>query len=250
MKPGDGAASLDRPATPILLDLLPPFLLAAAATAACRLAAGPGLGLFFGGIVAVALLAPPLSLVGGSLYRRAVSALAVSLGVGAIWFIAGVAGPGGLASAGQWLRCAAVVLAFALALAGLAALLAAPALRLGRSGAAAGVVALALAWLAWPVWLAPQVTGARGGAIVDWLAPPHPLLAVNGVLQEQFGAWHLDAQLAYRYLTNLQHVPYAPPQSVTAAVVAHAFIAFATFALAIAVGGARPSRDAVRARNA
>jgi hypothetical protein len=90
----------------------------------------------------------------------------------------------------------------------------------GREAIAAAVVTVvALLWLSWPVWLAVALRGVRGEQVVQWLAPVHPLLALNALFVDQ-GAW-LQSSVIYRHVTLGQDVAYALPGSVWPSVILH-----------------------------
>jgi hypothetical protein len=192
-----------------------PFALPLLAALWCRLTLGPTLGLFFGGILSATLLTPPLTLTQRAPTRQLLAAGLIILGIAAVWLSVPADGVVYLA---QWLACCAVLAAYALALCGLAALLAGP-LRFGPVLGQAAVVVLGLAWLSWPVWLSPWYDESA----VNRLVAAHPLFAVNAVLVRQFGPWG-EAPLAYSTLMNLQDVAYVMPHSVAPCVLLHAAI--------------------------
>jgi hypothetical protein len=99
-------------------------------------------------------------------------------------------------------------------------------MRIAPTFASAIATILALAWLTWPVWLSPRLTGPSAATTVKYLTWMHPLFAVNGVLTN-LGAWsHLP--IAYRYLTTLgQDVPYALPTSIWPAALVHLVLGIA-----------------------
>src|SRR5206468_12886600 len=106
------------------------------------------------------------------------------------------------------LACTVIAAAFVLALAGLALLL--RHLRLPAALASFLTVLVAIAWLAWPVWASPWVAGHD--RVVAALVAPHPMLAVNGVLQH-LGPWN-QQPLAYN-LTVLNQDAFLPlPRSI------------------------------------
>ena len=196
-------------------------------------ATGPTLGLFFGGLVTVALLAPPIVLCERSMPRQGLIASAVNDGVGIVWLVAAVASQTTLS---QWLRCYLVLAAFTFALWACARAL--RALRVPEIPAGALTITLAMLWLTWPIWLARALTSD----MVDWLAPAHPALAINGVLAH-LGVWSEHA-IAYRHLMNLgQDVPYQLPTSILAAVFAHVIAGGILFALASLRAEARGARE-------
>jgi hypothetical protein len=164
-----------------------------------------------------ALIAPPIVLAHETLARRAFAYAGVVDGVGLVWLVAALRTDTTL---GDWLACYLLLAAFVIAVAGLAIVLAR--LRINVFAASALAVLIGLSWLTWPVWLSPWLSGDRGAAIVGWLAPAHPLLAMNGV-QLHLGAWS-EQQLAY-HLTNLgQDVPYRLPATALPAILVHAVV--------------------------
>lgn len=202
------------------------FALAALATAWCWWLGGAGLGLFLGGILLSAIYLPPIALAQSGASRWA-TLVAATAGIITIYLLSLAQAD---VTAGEWLRCSLVCLAFSFALCGLATFL--TLLRLSAATAALFTVIFALGWLTWPVWMSPWLTQR----IVDWLVPAHPLLAVNGVLQH-LGSWD-RAPIAYRQLTILnQDIPYHLPRSIIPAVVVHAAIG----AIGLASGALRAS---------
>ena len=186
------------------------------------IATGPTLGLFFGGIVVVTLLVPPLVLCERSMLRQGLIASAVNDAVAIVWLVAVLRSQ---ASVWQWLQCYLVLASYTFALWALAR--ATRALRVPDVPAAALTIVLALAWLTWPIWLSRVLTPL----IADWLVPAHPLFAVNSVLKH-LGNWSEHA-IAYRYLMNLgQDVPYQLPAGILASVFAHVIVGGICFAVA------------------
>jgi hypothetical protein len=223
-------AAQARPRHPIWI-AIPGFALSVALTSACYAAAGASLGLYFGGTLLATIVAPPVVLAHETLARRAFAYAGVVDGVGLVWLIAALRSETTL---GDWLACYVLLAAYVLALAGLALLMLR--LRAGAIAASATAVVAGLLWLTWPVWLSPWLSGDRGAAIVAWLAPAHPLLAINGVLFH-LGAWS-EQQLAY-HLTNLQQdVPYRLPTNALPSIAAHLLIG-----AALAFLGARQSHQ-------
>ena len=223
----------EAPARDVLVVAIPPFVLSVALTIACYVAADASLGLFFGGTLVATLVAPPIVLAHEMLARRAFAYAGVVDGVGLVWLVAALRSE---TTVGEWLACYVLLAAFVLAVAGFALML--QRLRVNAFFASAAAVVTGLLWLTWPVWLSPWLAGDRGAAVVAWLAPAHPLLAINGVLLH-LGAWG-EQQLAY-HLTNLgQHVPYRLPATALPAIVAHALVGAALVLL-----GARRSDDDV-----
>jgi hypothetical protein len=182
-----------------------PFALAVVAAVLCYVAAGMSLGFYLGPIALASLILPPL--IAGERDRICALILAAAVidGIGVVWFVAAL---GARTTLLQWLACYIVLAAYAWALCGLTRIL--------RS--APIVTVLALAWLTWPVWLGPHVSAAA----VAWLAPAHPLLAINHVLLD-LGVW-TQQRLMYRLTTLGQDVPYTLPRSIWPCVALHALI--------------------------
>lgn len=203
-----------------------PFALAAASAGLCYAAAGTSLGLLFGGLIFAALLAPPLVLSETCLMRQCLVAAGIADGIAMVW-LAGVFDSAW--SVRQWLTCYLLLAAWVAALGGLVVCL--WRCGLGRITASAAGVVLAILWLTWPVWLSPWLNGRRGEAIAAWLTPPHPMMAINAVVQDQLGIWSQQT-LAY-HLTNLgQHVAYTLPGGIAVAATVHLTIGLALGALA------------------
>jgi hypothetical protein len=128
---------------------------------------------------------------------------------------------------GEWGASSAVLLAYAIALAGI--VMALPLLRLSAIVSAALTVVLGLAWLTWPIWLSRTWSGEASAAWVNRLVIVHPALSVS---LPHLGHWD-EQSLAY-HLTDLnQSVPYAPPHTVWICVLVHALIGVALFELSV-----------------
>jgi hypothetical protein len=193
-----------------------PFLLSLLAAALCYLAAGPTLGLFFGGFFLTAMIVAPLQQTGVKLLPLLTG---VCAGTAVVWF-ASASRPDVYFT--DCLRSLVVLAAWVFALAGVGNVL-----RVAKccpTSAVTITVILALAWLTWPVWLTAALETAHGQQIVDLLVPAHPLFAVNAVMK-QFGAWDHYPVRAYPTLTVLnQDVTYQQPGSIWPAVVLHGLI--------------------------
>lgn len=194
---------------------LAPLLLSFAAGVACYFALGATTGFFFGAVAIVALLTPPLVVGPTDRARQLVTAAAVVDGVAAACLFA-VFDPA--VTALDWLKVYALLAAWGAALWGIASLLAR--LRVEPTIAAALTVVLALAWIAWPVWLSPWIAGRE--TLVAWLVAPHPLLALDGALRHLGPAW-TERHYMYTRLSVLnQDVFYSLPRGVMWAVLLHA----------------------------
>jgi hypothetical protein len=216
---------------------LPSLLLSAFATIACYVALGPTTGFFFGAVVVATLLTPPLVLSETLPARQLLVAWSVAHGVAAACLFAI---PDPAVTFGDWLRGYLVLIAYVAALSGLGALLVR--LRVAPLFASALVVVVALAWLAWPVWLSPWVAGRP--RLVGALTACHPLLALDGVLRHLGTPWS-ERPLMYNNLSILnQDVAYELPRTVWQAVALHAGIGAACLFLAYR-GPARRAPDRV-----
>src|SRR5439155_18913499 len=125
----------------------------------------------------------------------------------------------------QWLLCDIVLIAFASAVAGQAVAM----VKVTRHLLAASAITVILnfAWLSWPIWLAPHLSGARQTMLVSWLVWLHPIFAINGALSD-LGTW--THQPIMYHLTNLgQDIPYTLPASVWPCAMAHGLLAIFLF---------------------
>jgi hypothetical protein len=203
--------------------------LAILADGACCAATGATLGLFFGGIVFAALLTPPLVLTEERFVDQLLIATAICDGIAIVWLITCVEGTITLR---QFLGCYILLAAWCCALMGTATLMAqilcrfhlARRVHRGLNGipivASAFTIVVALLWLTWPIWFATHLSHANSQFYISWFVPPHPLLAINGILAN-LGVWS-ERPIAYAYLMNLgQDVPYTLPRSVGPCVVVH-----------------------------
>lgn len=179
-------------------------------------AGGASLGMYFAGVGLVSLILPHLVLAEQSPWRRGAIALAAAGGAGMVWLLLDAD-----ATLAQRLLSLLVLLAYAAALSGLAVALRRTSLP--AAAAAAIVIALAFAWLSWPIWLSPWLEGAQGESIAGALVPVHPLMGVNAIFDER-GIWTQQATLMYS-LSNLgQHVRYAFPLHPWWSILLHALL--------------------------
>ncbi|MGD0464220.1 MAG: hypothetical protein ABSB74_17190 [Tepidisphaeraceae bacterium] len=199
-----------------------------AGCAACWWAAGTSLGLFFGGLFVITFLTPAAMLDQKNL-RGAAGALAATVGpIAVVWLIATLKTSDTIA---QWIGATTVLLSFALAIAGIAALLAA--CKLPEIFAAAAAIVIGLAWLTWPVWLSATLAKSESNAAVQSMVNVHPPLVINGILTRE-PAW-TEMSLAY-HLTNLnQDVPIRLPSSPAACAAVHGIIGIGLWAAAGAI---------------
>ena len=202
--------------------LIGPLLLGVGSGALVTWSAGVSLGLFLAPLVFVVLLVPPMVSSPGTISERLVTGLVVVLGLIIIPLGASLASSR-VDTAAVLVWCV-VLLSLGAALVGCVALL--HRLHLPWVFASALSTALALAWLTWPVWLAPHVSD---DATIARLVVAHPLFATNALFPHM-GIWTEQAT-AYR-LTNLnQDVAYALPTSAWPSVVLHGLIAGGLLAL-------------------
>jgi hypothetical protein len=183
-------------------------------------ASGRNLGLFVGGLAVAALLAPVLSVSETSWRARAMILLGIIAGISIIWL-------GCIFNDSitwwEWCRCVIVLIVFAAAVAGIAALLVR--IRVSLPAAAAIVAVMAIAWLSWPIWMAPWLTGEDAEKTAGWLVAANPAFAVQGALKHAFPVPWLQEAIAYS-LTNLgDDIPYQMPTSILRCVIAHGMIA-------------------------
>ena len=188
------------------------FLAGIAIASICWLACGVTLGPFIGGIAMTAIVLPPLAVRDEHPREGFLAAASIIDGIAIVWLIAALM----QLSLLQWLQAYIVLISFAAALFGLTI-----ALRriIGPTGASAITTLLALAWLAWPIWLSP-IAGPR---LVAVLAPFHPLFAINKIFLD-LGFW-TQQPLMYELTTLGQDVPHALPESIWPCVLLHALMA-------------------------
>jgi len=199
------------------------------------------MGLFFGGVGVATIILPGLALAQSNGWRastptlradwvnRVIAAGCVVVAVAAVWFWTVI---GGALSFGEWFRASLVLASYGAALLGLAALLAR--VRVPAAGAAAITVVLGLAWLSWPVWMAPWLQGPSREQTVAWLVAGHPLFAINGSLSRVFPVPWAQYALAYR-LTNIgDDIIYEMPRSILCSVGVH--LGLAIVLLGVAAG--------------
>jgi hypothetical protein len=220
----------------LLRTVLPPLLLAGVVTLLAYAATSPTTGFFFAGLVVVTLLTPPLVLAEGTRLQQLLCAASIISSVALVWLLA-LGEPSITAS--DWLRADAVLVGYGFALWGLAASLrrlistASAGLTFSATVAQATTIAVALAWLAWPVWLSPWLAGHE--RLVGLLAAPHPLLALDAVLRASGPPWS-ERYFMYNFLTVLnQDVAYELPRSIVPSVLLHAVIG----AIALLLGRGR-----------
>lgn len=208
---------LSRRALHLLPALLIPLLLSSPAAYACWWAAGASLGFFFGGIAFAALLAPAL-VAGESTQPARLLAIAGLLHGLALPWLAVVFTTDTTFT--QWLACYILLAAFLLALTGLT--LALQRIRFSAVAAAAMTTTLAVAWLAWPIWLAAALHGSAAQHFVNVAVPVHPLFAANAAVSN-LGLW-TEQSLIYRLSSMNQDVTVNLPEAIWGCVILHAVI--------------------------
>jgi hypothetical protein len=217
MNPTDAGRGSNPSRRTVVVPPLATFVLTLLVVLACRQIAGVSLGLFFGAVGTATLIVPPIAAGRRSAIDGLVIPVATTLAAAMAWVFA----PIDALTWSQWFACSLVLLAYAVALAGIVAM--AVSLRVPLAPAAGAVTVAGLLWLTWPVWLSHALLTPAGDAIVAWLVPAHPLFAINGVLIH-FDSWD-RLPLAYTRLSNLnQDVFYTLPGSVLPAVVVHLLI--------------------------
>jgi hypothetical protein len=198
-----------------LLTAVAPLLLGLVAGVACYVAVGATTGLFFGGVAMAALLVPPLVTMHADRARQAIACAAVVDGVAVAWLFA-VADP--FVTLLDFVRAYVLLAAWGVALWGVAALLARA--KVAPVFASAITVAVALAWLAWPVWLSPWLAGRP--ALVAWLVAAHPLFGLDGALRHLGPPWTEHHYMYTRLSVLNQDVFYSLPGGVGRSALLHA----------------------------
>jgi hypothetical protein len=209
----------------LLRTVLPPLLLAGVFTVVAYAAAGPTAGFFFACVVVATLLTPPLVLVEDTRLDQLLCVASVVSGIAAVWLLS-LGEPS--ITLKHWLHADVVLASYCFALWGVAMLFrraasAGPASSVfSTTIAQAATIALALAWLAWPVWLSPRLAGRE--RLVGLLAAPHPLLALDAVFRASGPPWS-ERYFMYNFLTVLnQDVAYELPRGIFPAVFLHGVI--------------------------
>jgi hypothetical protein len=205
------------------------FLLSLSFSLYFALAIGRNLGLFFGGLVLASILSPMLIVSEHGLPHRASLLAGIITPISLIWLSCTF---NQTITLGEWSRATLVLLFYSLAIAALAALLAK--VRIPP----AVVVILSLAWLSWPIWLAPALHGQSSAPTVAALVVGNPTFAIQGAMSQSFPVPWPQHRIAYR-LTNIgDDIPYQMPTSILPAVLIHGLLA--AIALLAAHPPARP----------
>ena len=195
-----------------------PLTLATSVGVLCLVVLGrAALAIVIGGAFFTTILVPPLVLWRDAPRERVEIAFLVAA---PMCVVAWLAARGAPVTLGHLLGCAVTLIAYAGCLAGVAMVLARG--RIDRSIASALVTILGLAWLTWPIWFAPHLTGPSATRTAAVLVAAHPIFAVNGQLR-QLGAWTHQGVM-YRITSLGQDVPYELPPSVWPCVLVHAAI--------------------------
>jgi hypothetical protein len=206
----------------ILSVALPPLLLSIVAASGIGCACRGTLGVFIGSLLAVTILVPPTVLAVAGLRKRLVT-VTMSVGPLALLWLLTAQRTG--TTVGEWAASTTVMVAYALALAGVAVGL--QRARLSAVVSAALTVVIGVAWLTWPIWLSPTWDGEASANRVNGFVALHPALSVS---LPHLGQW-AEQSLAY-HLTDLnQNVPYHPPQTVWGCVVFHGLVALVLIGL-------------------
>jgi hypothetical protein len=199
----------------VVTALIAPPVLTAIPMLAVIIASGVSLSLILAGPIVAAILVPPLALAPLRKFDSVVAVGTIVDTIGCIWLAAVVRHA---LSFPQWLQCYLVLLAFVAALWALT--IALERMKLDRVFASALTIVVALLWLTWPIWLAPELNES----LVSWLVPAHPIMALNGICFEALGVWS-QQPVAYRLTSLGQDVPYALPHSIVPMILVHAAIA-------------------------
>jgi hypothetical protein len=188
--PGEGQGEGGQKTTPFARLAIPflKFILPAAATLLCYLAAGPTLGLFIGGFFVATFFAP-------------LAPFIATIAIAAVWLIAVPTH-----TLGQWTQLTAALAAYGFFLYSVSRL--AARFHLPNNMAHSLSILIGLAWLTWPLWLSPHLSSS---SLIQSLTNLHPPLVANGVLRNE-PPW-TEKTVAYQ-LTNLnQDIPISLPTS-------------------------------------
>jgi hypothetical protein len=178
---------------------------------------GRNLGLFFAGLVLASILGPLLVVSEATLLGRVSLLIGIVAAIAIVWLSCIF---NDVITLWEWSRATLVLLIYTFAIAGVAALL--QRIRIPP----AAVVILSLAWLSWPIWLAPAL-GRRESAerTVGVLVAANPTFAMQGALFQSFPVPWAQYRIAYQ-LTNIgDDIPYEMPASVFWCVLLHGSMA-------------------------
>jgi hypothetical protein len=182
------------------------------------------LGLFLGGLGVVTLIGPALVLAEPTAARRGWAFAGMVIGVSAVWWWGGRRAE---VTPAEWLACAAVACAYAAAIVGVGGAL--ERLRMNAVLASAISVVLGCAWLTWPIWMAPWLSGGRGERIVAALVAPHPVFAINTALRRAMPTPWAQHRYAYQWTNIGDDIRYSMPASPWPCIGVHGAIALACF---------------------
>jgi len=196
---------------------------------------GRNLGLFFAGLVLSSVLTPLLVIAESDLRQRLTILIGITSAIAIVWLSCVF---NDTITLREWSRGTLVLLIYTLAI--------------GSLGAAferfrippAVVVILSLAWLSWPIWLAPALRGRESAErIVGVLVVANPTFAIQSALSSSFSVPWAQARIAY-HLTNIgDDIPYQLP-SVFWCVLLNAIIALIAMPAAHWRWRASPARPA------
>jgi len=198
------------------------FVASAAATAICAAASGETFGLVLGGLFCAALLTPPLTCGRQPSMLRIETALAVSLGITAVWLCLLEK-----ATLAQWVMLEVMLVGLTGVAAALVDVL--ETLHVHRVLAAAFAVLLGVAWLTWPIWLSSEMTTPPLRNLVPTLVLLHPPLVANGILT--FTAPWTEQTIAYQLTSLDQDMPLRLPGSAVACIGVEFGLSLGGFAL-------------------
>jgi hypothetical protein len=191
---------------------------------ACWWAAGPSLGLFFGGLF-VATFLTPAGVLCGKVGASIGGFVAVVAPIVAVWMLTATKT---LNTPAELSEAVCVLLAYSMAIAGIALILSRA--RVPAIFASAAAIVLGLAWLTWPVWLSAPLVGRGYDRAVQDLVMAHPPLTINGILVGE-PAW-TERSVAY-HLTDLnQDVPIRLPDNPAICAAVHGIIGLSLWILA------------------
>jgi hypothetical protein len=213
-----GVSPVSRPGRPWYVAAAFSFLTSLAFSIWFAIVIGRNLGLFFGGLVLASILSPLLVIAERELLRQLSIMIGVVAAIAIVWLSCVF---NDAITLWEWARAASVLLVFAAAVAVLASSFA-----LVRIPPAVAVV-LAMAWLSWPIWLAPALRGRESSErIVGALIAVNPTFAIQGALSKSFNVPWAQYRIAYR-LTNIgDDIPYQMPTSILRCWLFHGLVAF------------------------
>ncbi len=193
-------------------------LLTAAISSGLARLTGINLGLFLGGLVLCAMLAPYAAALWDRPRHGLIAAACVAHVIAANWLWAVWADPA--VHLRSWLGMYGVMIGVVLLEASLVAVLHRAGL---RSTSAAGLtVILGLLWLTAPIWLFPHL---QTPGLLSWmqrLINIHPVFAINSAAP--LSIWP-EMPIAYTLMNLNQDVPYTLPTNPIAAILAHGAVA-------------------------